>query len=171
MSKVIDAFLFSGFPNSYQRHSFPNSYQLISNEIKIHTKNVEFGFFCIILWCCCSVAKSCLTLCDLVDCHPPGLDFVHGISQARMLEWVAIFFSKGSFWPRNWTFISCIGMRIFHHWATGEAPCIALSCLLKTIISSFSWYRIFNDFWSMSHSFELHHLSFIMSQIALALFP
>ena len=35
------------------------------------------------------VAKSCLTLCNLVDCHPPGSS-VHGIFQARILEWVAI---------------------------------------------------------------------------------
>ena len=52
--------------------------------------------------CACSVAQSCLTLCDPVDCNP--LDFsVHGISQARILEWVAISFSKGSFQPRDWT--------------------------------------------------------------------
>ena len=43
-------------------------------------------------YCCCLVAKSCLTLCDPVDCSPPG-SFVHGILQARLLEWVAISFS------------------------------------------------------------------------------
>ena len=41
------------------------------------------------------VAKSCLTLCNLVDCSPPGSS-VHGISQARILEWVAISSSRGS---------------------------------------------------------------------------
>ena len=41
-----------------------------------------------------SVAQSCLTLCDLMDCSPPGCS-VHGISQARILEWVAIPFSRG----------------------------------------------------------------------------
>ena len=41
---------------------------------------------------CCSVAESCLTLCDPMDCSPP--DSVHGISQARILEWVAISFSR-----------------------------------------------------------------------------
>ena len=40
-------------------------------------------------------AQSCLTLCDLMDCSPPGSS-VHGISQARILEWVAISFSRGS---------------------------------------------------------------------------
>ena len=44
------------------------------------------------------VAQSCLTLCDPVDCSPPGSS-VHGILQARILEWVAISFSRGSFQP------------------------------------------------------------------------
>ena len=43
----------------------------------------------------CSVAQSCLTLCDPLDCSPPG-STVHGISQVRILEWVAIPFSRGS---------------------------------------------------------------------------
>ena len=41
------------------------------------------------------VTKSCLTLCDSVDCSPPGFS-VHGISQARILEWLAISFSRES---------------------------------------------------------------------------
>ena len=67
--------------------------------------------------CVCSVTQSCLTtLCDLVDCSPPGSSF-RGILQARILEWVAISFYKGSFWPRDWT---CIGSWISHH-TTWEA--------------------------------------------------
>ena len=46
---------------------------------------------------------------------------VHGIFQARILEWVAISFSKGSSWPRDWTRISCIGRWVLYHWATWEA--------------------------------------------------
>ena len=42
------------------------------------------------------------------------------MSQARMLEWVAISFSRGSSWLRNWTHVSCTGRRILHHWATRE---------------------------------------------------
>ena len=49
--------------------------------------------------------KSCLTLCDPMDCSPPGLS-VHGISQARILEWVAMPLSRGSSCPRDWAFIS-----------------------------------------------------------------
>ena len=43
-------------------------------------------------------AQLCLTLCDPMDCSPPGSS-VHGILQARILEWVAITFSRGSFHP------------------------------------------------------------------------
>ena len=63
--------------------------------------------------CCCLVAKSCPTLCDPMDCNPPGSS-VHGIAQARILECVAISFSRGSSRPRNWTHISCIGRRILY---------------------------------------------------------
>ena len=42
------------------------------------------------------VTQSCLTLCDSMDCSPPG-SFVHGILQARILEGVVISFSRGSF--------------------------------------------------------------------------
>ena len=53
------------------------------------------------------VAQSCPTLFDPMDCSPPGSS-VHEIFQARILEWVAISFSRGSFQPRNWTRVSCI---------------------------------------------------------------
>ena len=62
----------------------------------------------------CLVAKLCSTLCDPMDCLPPGSS-VLGISQARILEWVAISFSRGSSWPRDWTCISHIGRRILYH--------------------------------------------------------
>ena len=46
------------------------------------------------------VAQSCPTLCNHMDCSPPGFS-VHGTLQARILEWVAIPFSRGSSWPRD----------------------------------------------------------------------
>ena len=67
------------------------------------------------------VVQSCPTLCDPVDCSLPGFS-VHGIFQARVLEWAAISFSKGSSWPRNWTWVSCIAGRCFTLWATREEP-------------------------------------------------
>ena len=73
------------------------------------------------LVCCyyCFFAKSCLILWDRMDCSLPGFS-VCGTSQARILELVAISFSKGSR-PKDWTHISCIGRWILDHWATWEA--------------------------------------------------
>ena len=59
------------------------------------------------------------TLCDPVDCRPPGF-CVRGISQARILEWVAISFSRGSSWPRDRTWGSHIAGGHFNLWATRE---------------------------------------------------
>ena len=56
---------------------------------------------------CVKVTQLCLTLCDPMDYT------VHGIFQARILEWVTIPFSRGSFWPRNWTGVSCIAGGFF----------------------------------------------------------
>ena len=61
------------------------------------------------------VAQSCPTLCDPMYCSPPGSS-VHGILQARILEWVAISSSRGSSWPRDWTQVSCIAGRLFTDW-------------------------------------------------------
>ena len=66
------------------------------------------------------VAQSCPTLCNLVDYSPPGSS-IHGILQARILEWVAILFPRGSFWLRNWSPVSCIAGKYFTIWATREA--------------------------------------------------
>ena len=68
---------------------------------------------------CVLVAQSCLTLCDPMDCSQPGSP-VHGILQARILEWVAIPFSRGSFQPRDWTPGLLHYMQILYHWATRD---------------------------------------------------
>ena len=56
-----------------------------------------------------------------MDCSLPGSS-VHGIFQARVLDWVAISFSRGSSWPRDQTQVSCIVGRCFTIWATREVP-------------------------------------------------
>ena len=61
---------------------------------------------------CVSVTQSGLTLCDPMDCSPPSSS-VPGILQARILGWVAIFFSKGFSRPRDQTRVSCIAGRCF----------------------------------------------------------
>ena len=66
------------------------------------------------------VTQSCLTLCDPMDCSLLGSS-VHGIFQARILEWVAISFSRGSSNTREWTWVSRIAGRFFTIWATREA--------------------------------------------------
>ena len=72
--------------------------------------------------CTCECAQSRLTPSDPTDCSPP-VSSVHEIFQARVLEWVAIPFSRGSSWPRDGTWVSCIAGRFFtlFFWATREA--------------------------------------------------
>ena len=55
--------------------------------------------------CCAESLQSCPTLCDPMNCSPLGSS-VHGILQASILEWVAISFSKGSFQPRDLTWVT-----------------------------------------------------------------
>ena len=58
--------------------------------------------------CCCLVARLHPTLWDPMDCSPPGSS-VCGISQVRILEWVAVPFCRGSSQPRDGTCVSCFG--------------------------------------------------------------
>ena len=55
---------------------------------------------------CVQSLQSCPTLCDSMDCSPPGSS-VHGILQARILGWVAMPSSRGSSWSRDWTHVFC----------------------------------------------------------------
>ena len=76
--------------------------------------NHEAGRHCSVL---CSVIQSCPTPCDPMDCSPPG-SLVPEISQARILEWIATSFSRGSSQSRDPTqvsCVSCISSRILHH--------------------------------------------------------
>ena len=66
------------------------------------------------------VAQSCPTLCDPMDSSLPG-SAIHGVFQARILEWAATSFSRGSSQPRDRTWVSCIADRCFTVWATREA--------------------------------------------------
>ena len=91
------------------------------------------------------------TLCDPMDCSPPGSS-VREILQARILEWVAMPSSRGSFWPRDWTRVSCLIMslalasRFFTTTATWEAQIHLLggTIQLTTLVS------ILNQFSSSS---------------------
>ena len=81
--------------------------------------------YLLIFPCVCLVAQSCLTLCNFVDYSPPDSS-LHGILQARILEWVAIPFSRGSSWPRDQT---CIVGGFFSVSATREAPSTSIQIL------------------------------------------
>ena len=65
------------------------------------------------------VSQSRPTLCYPIDCSLPGSS-VHGILQPRILEWIAIPFVRGSSWPRDRIWVSCVAGRFFTIWATGK---------------------------------------------------
>ena len=65
------------------------------------------------------LAQSCPSLCHPMDCGLPGSS-IHGVLQASVLEWVAIAFSRGSSWPRDWTQVSHIAGKRFTLWANRE---------------------------------------------------
>ena len=69
--------------------------------------------------CVCVCAQLCLTLCDPMDCSPQ-VSSVHGILQARMLEWIAFSFSRGSSRPKDQTWVFCVSFT--GHWQVGSLP-------------------------------------------------
>ena len=77
---------------------------------------------------CVLVTQSCPTLWDPTDCSPPGFS-VHGILQARILEWIVIPFSRGSSQPTDRILVSCIAGRFFTVRATGKSS----SCLIPPL--------------------------------------
>ena len=82
------------------------------------------------------VALSCPTLCDPRDCSPTS---VHGISQARILKWVAIPFSRGSSQPRSLTEVSCIAGRFFTTRTTWGAHLVPQSGIKPTSPAVEAW--------------------------------
>ena len=93
-------------------------------EIKPVSPSLAGGFFTreaqIDCYCCCCLAdKSCPILCNPMNCSLPDFS-VRGISQARILEWIAVSYSGGSSQPREGTWVSCLA-GILYHWATWEA--------------------------------------------------
>ena len=79
-----------------------------------------------------------LRLCDPMDYSLPGFS-VHGIFQARILEWVAISFSRRSSRPRDWTCVSRIVGRCFTIWATREVPTREVTSILSCILFPACW--------------------------------
>ena len=79
--------------------------------------------------CVCLVAQSCQTLCHPMNCSPPGFS-VHEISQAIMLEWVAILFSGGSSWP-----LGLLLCRQILYWLSHQRSPLARTVFFKDLVS------------------------------------
>ena len=99
-----------------------NSYSFIlyintssSKTWKIKWSNAWWGNFLLV-----KATQLCPALCNSMDYSLPGSS-VHGILQARILEWVAIPFSMGSSQPRDWTWVSCTSSRLFPVWVTRDS--------------------------------------------------
>ena len=87
--------------------------------------------------CVCGlVAQSCPTLCDPLDCSLPGSS-VHGILQARILEWVTISFSRASSLSRDQTWVFYMTGRFSTFWATREALTTEGSILNSAVICQY----------------------------------
>ena len=108
--------------------------------------------------CYCLDAQSRPALCNHTGCSPLGSS-VHGISQARILERVAISFSRESSWPRDRTHVSCIGRRIFFYpWATWEAQQHLPYCVVVVCLSVFpTWLQALGAQGPLSRSFHIKH--------------
>ena len=106
----------------------------------------------LLTWSEVKVAQSYPTLCD-------SMDLVHGLLQARMLEWVAFPFFRWSSQPRDRTQVSCIAGRFFISWATRPA---ILKCLLSLLpwlsgaCASYPWISLPSGF-SLGKSNKLQH--------------
>ena len=85
--------------------------------------------------------QSCLTLCNPVDCSPPGSS-VHEILQVKILDWVAMPSSRESSQPRDWThvsYVSCIGRQVLYHQShlgSPERGSVQFSC---SVVSDSLW--------------------------------
>ena len=94
------------------------------------------------------VAQSCPTLCDPMDCSLP-CSSLHGILQARVLEWVAISFSRGSPQPRDQTqvfYVSCAGRQVVYHQCHLGSPYI-----FEKPLKSLSCVRLFVTPWTVAY--------------------
>ena len=111
----------------------------------------------------CSVAQSCLTLCNPMDCSPPGSS-VHGIFQARILEWVDISSSRGSSQFRDPIRVSCIAGVFF----TAEPPrkpcskplnlCHSYPPHCRLLVLFCNLQTVYNSFWAVSLDFPCFYL-------------
>ena len=103
------------YPLSFRFFSHIGYYRVLSR-VPCAIQQVLISYLFCVYVCVSVCAQLCLTLCIPMDCSPPGSS-VHENFQARILEQVAIFFSKESPWPKDWIYVSCvscIGRRVLY---------------------------------------------------------
>ena len=116
------------------------------------------------------VAQSCPTLCNPMDYT------VHGILQARILEWVTFPFSRGSSQPRDWIYVSWMAGGFFTSWATREAQYVINnhndpSSSIHIDIQQLSWYfSCFSMLLFYNLYFKIHKLFFCLSYVGTSFF-
>ena len=102
-----------------------------------------------------SCAKLCPTLCNPMDCSSPDSS-VHGILQARILEWVTISFSRGSSWPRDQTHVSCVTCIAGRFFTTEPHKNIVVYSYYIMFSAHSKWYKsLFTDLvWTLWYIFK-----------------
>ena len=121
----------------------------------------HFGYFAVVVW---SLHR--VQLFNPMDCSLPGSS-VHGILQARMLEWVAISSSRGSSWPRDWTHLSCIGKRILYCWATRDTLLLFYHDLKNLSVSPSNKINLFFAAWQFYNILNIYFFHDWKSNICL----
>ena len=109
------------FANNFSRKAMTNTDNLLKG------RDIPLSSYCVPVCAgwgqhsrLCCVLSHVPTLCDPMDCSPPGSS-VHGILQARILEWVTTSFSRGSSWPRDQTCVSCVSSSAESDYKEGRA--------------------------------------------------
>ena len=105
---------------------------LIYSKLKhgFRPKKVDQNYYCLTWIIKVKVAQSCPTLCNPMDCT------VHGILQAKILEWVAVPFSRGSSQPRDRTCVSYIAARFLPSEPPGKPTWIIQATQIPIVLSS-----------------------------------
>ena len=110
---------------------------------------------CVFVHVHAQLLQSCSTVCDPMDCSPPGSS-VHGILQARIPEWVAIPFSRGSSPPRDRTQVSCIAGGFFTTEPLGKPMCV---CMCMCVVAKKQVFSVWAEVKKVSKSLFWHVFS------------
>ena len=107
--------------------------------VSLHVRKASHYFICLLVCMCAKVAS---VVSDPMDCSPPGSS-VHGILQARILDWAAVPSSRGSSWPRDWICIShifCICRWVLYHQYHLGSPSSSLIINWNTFVLLFLFF-------------------------------